>query len=80
MYKAYVIKLYFTNGDWTYLSWGGGGRYYFTKDANNTMYFDTVQEAQDYYYEHIRGGVSENGSTIDWRRTAVVQVESQYPL
>lgn len=80
MYKAYVIKLYFTNGDWTYISLGGNGRYYCTKDINDTMYFDTVQEAEDYYKKHVRGGVSSDGSTVDWRKTTVIQVESQYPI
>ena len=80
MYYAYAIKIYFTNGDWAYPKFEGGGRYGFTKSANSTMYFDTVQEAKDYYYQHLRGGTMDNGLQVDWGRCSIIKVESNGPI
>lgn len=72
---GYAIKVYMTDGSWGYPRMVGGGFFTLSPDVNDTMFFDTVQEAKDYYYSHIKGCVNEDtGAAVDSSKCAIVQV------
>ena len=80
MYYAYTIKLFFTDGDWTYVRWAGNGKYDCTKDPGNTIYFDTYDEAKQFYYSKVKNFVHSGGKTVDWSQSIITQIQSSMPL
>lgn len=83
MYTYYTIKLYFTDGSSCYLAWtmNGTGDYECVTDLNNATFYDSYDEARNYYYSHIRGKLSHSGGkVVDWSRSTIVSVNSREPL
>lgn len=73
---AYTIKVYLTDGDWGYVCPVGNGRWLLTYDVNDTVYFDTYNEARDYYYKKIKGSrANDTGAYVDSEKTCIIKVQ-----
>lgn len=73
---AYTIKVYLTNGDWGYICPIGNGNWILTDDVNDTIYFDTYNEAREYYYNRVKGCRDNySGAVVDGQRTCIIQVQ-----
>lgn len=74
---AYTIKVYLTDGTWGYCRPNDRGGFNLTDDVSSTVYFDTVQEAKDYYYRYIKGFRNERtGVEVDGSRCSIIQVSA----
>ena len=74
MYTYYVIKLYLVNGDWGYACYGG-----MSKDINSSMFFDTYDEARNWYEKNDRYALY-GGIRVDHSNSKIVSVSSRNPI
>ena len=74
--KAYTIVVYLTDGNWGYVRNNIGGMFSLTQDVNDTIYFDTISDAKDYYYKYIKGSYNqETGVAVVDSKCSIVTVE-----
>ncbi len=74
----YVVKLVFDDGEYYYPSIAGNGNYHLYKDMTETMFFDSYQEAEEYYRAHLRDLVRDDGVQVDPMRCTIVSVNANW--
>ena len=74
MYNYYVIKIVLVNGEWGYAEYGG-----LTHDINSSMFFDTYDEARDWYEKNDRYALY-GGVRVDHSSCKIVSVSSPRPI
>lgn len=76
--RAYVIRVYFEDGNWFYAQNEGYGevRVLLTKDVACAICFETQREAWDYFNSYIRGTYDKaTGLKVNNSRCALIEVE-----
>lgn len=88
MYTYYIVRLYFDNDAWGFVSKDSKGKFSLTSDIKEALLFDKEEKAMEYYYDNFNDKTRLVGKSIMQKtsdgakvtNSIIVTVTSKQPM